>query len=934
MFLNHASAQTDPCSLTATRTIANGQNVDLSTWFSSTSNASGEVIDIGVGSTLTIDKSFTFSSCTFRCAENAVIVTKAGLSNVVLGINNSTLLCCNSSKMWKGIKVNIGGRIQFLYNSIYDAKEAISFSPGYNAVNNVLIRNNFIDNQIGIQVGSVLGVAANVAFVACYGNQFKEQNGLNDTSLGQGHVTAGIRVDQSTLTFGTKGSKNIFDAMPTGMILRRGAYAIIANADFKNMFRVNTEPFLEIPYEGTGIYVSSSLLTVTRISGLNCQFTSNAMCGIFTTNHIGEIKIERASFSGAQRYGIYITQSLVPAPVTIQDNVFNLTDWRFYSAVYCVRPPGNSMTTNSIIRRNQINVPDRNANIGAVGALIDIVGITGGSNHFEISNNQINSLDYREEDMHGIYVLGAGDNYLVQHNKLTYAGISAVLPGHDYSNLGITFDHMPGTGNTIYSDTVRSVLTSQDTNVLYYNHRSLVKCGIHVYHTNAPTVCNNDVDYTYRGIHFGEENMGTVFSLNKMRHHVYGLHCRSNASSDPLTNIGDQTRRENTWSTSAGDYIDGGVGAMYEDNTTPSFLFRVNAGITGHMPPSFTPSGWFISETGSPNACVRTPNSFEDEEILIAKGEYPYSTPAEDWDQQRHLWNKLLRNPGIEEGVTEVEDFMGDPKEAPSSAFLVAEALYEYEKAFYPDSIWQNRWNTLLANISAKQGRIAGLLTQLGLDTLNVDPDSADSLGTAWTTMGLYQDTLRLLVDTFISRKDAKLTALLSKINVLPSDYDWEKAWIGILNVVIRYGQGNELDSLDRVTLLGNANSCPADIGSAVHEVLAYLNPDDAAPFKGCGVVSENCTEERSSKTRLPETATVLFPNPAHERLGVLFPDASESGYWKILSASGMLMTQGKWNAGEPLLYLDVSAYSSGIYMFQTTSASGAQSAKKFAIIR
>gem|GEM_PF-4793942 len=33
--------------------------------------------------------------------------------------------------------------------------------------------------------------------------------------------------------------------------------------------------------------------------------------------------------------------------------------------------------------------------------------------------------------------------------------------------------------------------------------------------------------------------------------------------------------------------------------------------------------------------------------------------------------------------------------------------------------------------------------------------------------------------------------------------------------------------------------------------------------------------------------------------------------------------------ADEPLFYLDVSAYSSGIYMLQTTSASGARSAKK-----
>lgn len=930
-------SQSDPCSLTVTRTIANGQTVDLSTWFPSTSSTTNEVIDIGVGSTLIIDKSFTFNYCTFRCANNALILTEAPSSGErILALMFSNLLSCNTSTMWQGITVVNGTRIRSYSTTIRDANWAINFPGGYDNTRNELYFTRFINDRIGIQIGSLFEPEANVGFQVSRGNSFTSSGTLNNTTTSL-FPQAGIQVDNAILLFGTVGSRNVFNGLYTGISMRR-SYAQIANCDFTDMLYPGVQISPAPPNRGTGIFMRNSNLAVTRVaSSGNCRFQGNLSYGIYSSNHNGQTRIERAVFGEAQRFGIFIDQSLTPTPFLIQDNTFNLNHPRSRSAIFFQRPPGTSSVTDSYIRRNQINMPVRETPAAQLGSIVEVTGIAGATNMLEISRNRILYTDWPTQEKYGIHLTGAGDNNIVKQNRITYTRTGSIMPWVDLGGLGIVFDGMTGFGNEISQDTIRSILTSQSSDVSL-NDRSMLKCGIHVINSNAPTICANDIDSTYRGIHMGGRNLGTVLGLNQVRRHVFGMHFRKNNSAHADTDISNQIHCGNTWSTNSSDYINGGVGAMYDaiDNAgTPLFIFRYDSDITGGLPPSATPAvnTWFFQEDNALDACIRAPNLFEDEEIEIAEGEYPYNTPAEDWDQQRHLWNKLLRNPGIEEGITEVETFMGDPKGNPTSPYLFAKALYGYEKAFHPDSAWQIKWDATLYNLSSKQGRIVGLLNTMGLDTLNIDPSDADSLAENWTQLGLYQDTLRVLADTFAARRDVKLLALSDEVNMLPGSTDWEKAWVKILSAAIIKGQGLEIDSLGREELLEIANMCPTDVGLASTAVIAYLDPEDADPFKGCEKNAAACAEERHQHVSEVVPAT-LFPNPVNKRLSVLLPEGDMGGTWKIRSASGQLVTQGNWNTGETQISIDVSACHNGLYFFEAEWMNGQRTVKKFTVIK
>lgn len=846
--------------------------------------------------------------------------------------------------MWEGITVSIGTTIDFEDSFISDARKALYFPPGYSSTQNELITTTFRDNAVEIWVGTGVGPNSILNFNLCRGNIFEAIGYLNDLSAAPGGwAQAGILISRTNLIFGTAGAANIFRGLYNGIRVHKSSHVWIANCEFRNMTRHYSDNTPINPTQGTGIYSTQSRLTVTRPAGFNpCRFEANPSYGIYSTSQNGPVNVEGAVFTGNQRYGIFIARSIIPAPIVIGNNSFNLNQIRCRSAIFCVRPPGNSSATNTLIYQNQISIPSRDAS-DQTGSLIDIAGITGssGTNGVRVYSNTINSMDLNSNSKHGIYITGVGNDYDVYTNHIRYKVESSIPTTSEYSNLGIVFDNMPGTGNEIYSNNIRSILTSHDPldDPTGDNSRSLIKCAIHVHNANSPNICNNDVDSTYRGIHFSESCFNTFYGLNKMRKHVFGFHAIKNTTDGLNTNIDNQINTGNLWRPNSSDYIDGGFGAAYADDVVVPFEFRFNpsSGSAGldPAPPSADPNfaSWFFSNNESNSVC-NFHLSFSGSEIEIAEGEYPYNTPAQDWDLQRHLWNKLLRNPGIEEGVTEIEDFMGDPKENPTSAYLFAEALYNYEKAFYPDSIWQVKWNTTLSNIAAKKSRIAGLLTALSLDTLDVDPDYADSLATAWNAMGLYQDTLRILADTFAARRDVKLANLNTGLNSLPSDYDWEKAWIKILEVAIRYGQEIEMDSTDRADLLSIANSCPADIGLAAQAVIAYMHPSDADPFKGCGTRLEECEEERGSKFQTPGEKFLLFPNPAYKYLTVLPRDTKTSGKWKILSSSGIMVAEGNWNFGQSSLHLDISSYSNGFYLFQMDSASGQRSTMKFFIVK
>ncbi|MBK8923322.1 MAG: right-handed parallel beta-helix repeat-containing protein [Saprospirales bacterium] len=798
--------------------------VAISSWYPNLTLVVNKVIDVGPGATLQLDKTIAFYNCYIRCGKDAAIVTTATNMNVIA--SNTKIFSC--TEMWQGIRVNAGARIDFFNNTqVSDAQRALYFPPGYAGSANRLRYATFKNNQIGLQVGELSsGLAAVVGFTQCWGNTFHQTQPLLSGAISGAPVSGAVVTQKSDLRFGTSGGpKNLFERMNYGVEVRRGAFLLVVNTAFENMaYGTNS---------GSGIHATNAKLQVTRAAGndlYNCVFTNNQYAGIFVQAATGPTTIEYSQFSGPQDFGIHYRGTVNKVPVTIRENHFTL--WRScFTGIYLERPPSDAGQTNSLVSRNTIVVSNTPPEPCRLAAMINIVGNIGALNRLDVEFNKL--ANYTPcENTHGIYVSGQGDSYRVRYDTVEYLGpvsaLGSAFPEH--AVLGIVFTNMPGDHNEVFGNYVRSLLESKSGNV-ELNSRSFIKCGIHVVDCNAPAICANDVSLTYRGFHFGDLNPGTNFGANKIQHHVFGLYCGKTINTN--TNIGNQVRRANTWSTSAADYIDGGVGARYADGNFVPFQFFYDPFYANHVPPSANPliGTWFVSQAGNPTGCGDITIRVEDSDIAIAQGTYPAPNAAAAWDYRRQLWYKLTRHPELADDDADVWAFYNNSQG--SSEQQCAGAQYQYEQAFMPAPALSAALDSLYAQHAVLIAETLALDAQIGQDTTNLDETAAAALETKWTELAALNLAIADALDIYAFGRNALLQAVQATVDELPGMQTYESSWGTILSAGIKKGQELELDAAEIAELLAIAQSCPAEAGTARQVALSYLPVEDAAPYLG-----------------------------------------------------------------------------------------------------
>lgn len=909
-----------------------------------------EVIDIESNASLTINETFECDFCVFRCANGSSIIIEG--TDVVFSAEGSKFLNC-TNELWKGIFVNAGTNINFNRCIISDAEKGLCFSPGYFSTYNELRATTFRNNVHGIYVGSNEGPISTLGFTVCYSNLFEGTNEMHDNTIAS-VALRGITSIKINLIFGSIGKINRFRNMRSGIKLEKGSYGWISNCEFENMSRAGllTNTNINDPNTGFAIYSKESHLTIAKPLGFNaCVFKDGDTHLVYVSKPNGPVSIKNAIFSGLQEYPLTLSQPIIPVPINISNNSFTIDQTSQYG-MRITRPPGNTLATNTVISNNIINVPqpifgpNEPNELVDFGPLVELKGMVGnaGNNKASITNNHLYSDNLDSYANQGIYVHGPGNMYEITNNYLFFTiGVEIPELYNNFSSLGISLENLSGSGNFIYNNTIRSFIRSVDTEdyPISNNARSALLDGIHIKNCPNITVCQNDIDSTYNGIHFSEMNLNTNYRHNIVRRHVHGSYFRKNTANGFDTDIDDQINAGNLWSSDINDYIDGGVGARYVDNPIVPFEFQYNPSTTiAPFPPSSTPmlSSWFVSNNGiTPTSCDGN-LSFTDHEVLIATDNYPYNTPAQNWDLHRYLCGKLLRNPGLEIGISELEDYLDGMKKSPTSPYLFAQSQFYIENAFYPDSSWQIKWDAVLGDINRKEGAVAAFLRLASLDTLAVNPVYADSLALAISTLTSYQDTLSILASIFASGRDVLLEKVTNNINTLPSDYDWEKAWIKILNIAIKYGRGYELDSADREDLLMIANACPASsLGIVVQESIGYLPHEDAVLFSGCKLPIEDCEEEEEERSAQKDThrePAILFPNPANKQVTVQLLEKSTQGHWEIFDISGMLVSEGNWNTDQPFLQINILNLNNGFYFLRVEPEFGGCLTNKFSVIR
>jgi hypothetical protein len=279
--------------------IPDNSTVKISSLFPSpiaAGSVSQKVFELGTNAILEVDKPFIFNYCYFKCKRGATIRVVTGVNNSATRLYsfNSRYFSCNA--LWNGIIVNPGNNVTFRKSSIYDASRGIYFPPGYSSLANELTNNVFSDNTFGIYLGDrFAALGSSVGFTRCFGNTFNQpSNTLKDGTK----ASAGIFVTQlSTLRFGTQGTpQNTFNGLPYGIELLRRSFGIIENSDFTNMIDLGTVNGINDDYDGTGVFVNGSSLSIVQPGNHRCQFINNFYAGVCCNSPTGPVKVNYCDF--------------------------------------------------------------------------------------------------------------------------------------------------------------------------------------------------------------------------------------------------------------------------------------------------------------------------------------------------------------------------------------------------------------------------------------------------------------------------------------------------------------------------------------------------------------------------------------------------------------------------------------------------------------
>lgn len=418
-----------------------------------------------------------------------------------------------------------------------------------------------------------------------------------------------------------------------------------------------------------------------------------------------------------------------------------------------------------------------------------------------------------------------------------------------------------------------------------------------------------------------------------MNAHVFGLECRKSGNGAPNTNISNQIRRENTWSTNSSDYIDGGFGARYNDNSNPPFKFYYSSSFPNHKPPSASPSvsSLFIQQEGLANGCSDG-TEISPFDILVARGEYPSPNDATQWDMQRRLWYKLTRFPALADDDPDVAYFYTNT--SGSSPQLFAAAMYEYEQAFVASVALSNNLDDLYSDYQTLTSDIFEIDEGINQDTTTLNLTLAGNLHGKIVDLAVLNAALAGLAEDYTDARNDALDDLETAILNLPGDKPYELAWITILSKGAKQGRGEVLDSGERDELIVIAESCPAEIGSACREVLTFMPADDAATFWGLET-DEDCLplEERSAPSALFPNVLALSPNPTGEWLNVILPIQAE-GAIMIHDVTGTLVRRDNIRIAQTTIQINLQTLPSGVYSLQFLSTTGERHQRQFSIIK
>lgn len=848
------------------------------------STISGNIYIIG---NLEIDNSFEFLNCIVNIYEpvSLNIVSGSGSGDRILKITGSKFFSC--SGLWEGIIMDnksFNTKITITNSEFEDANNVIKLKDAPNTILNVT-HSTFNRNIIGILFENTGMLPINQADIGkFYNNYFTCTSPVNNSFDEISYC--GIKLINSLFSVNLPYIyKNYFSQLQIGILAEKNSPIIAEDLVFANIRQDGIQ--MEIgDIHLDHLYETSTFTNCEEhaIDIKEARFVSISSCKI-ELNPSAPIP---EPGPGVYMFGIGIYKLSMNAEITL-DIDFKAETYPQTHPIKAIMIKGASDAASSkiIIRNSDFILASF-----PVGVAIEIRGpfhntatIDIYNNHFECSPNSM----YISQRMNNLHVYG---NTIEQNND---------GEGRSY---GFLMSGVKGENNHI------------ENNTMLFGFGSFYQS----INSESVTVCDNVAasNKTSYGFHFEGVALDTEIDNND----IYGT---GGALVIKATVMKPQFQKGNRWlpliiadvtfSASQHAFCDGcNVTQVTSNKFTVHTPQSTSSTLYPYHPQNITPdvmNEFFAQQSGTPQSgCISRSASITEVDILLANDELDSwdDSPGHKWIAQKHLYKKLMENPGLISEDESLEEFIEATEDTPLGKLYDVSSCIE--TAITPD-------DSISDYIREFWGELPDLIESLvEVDSLiSYETDAAD-LDTLMNEKSDIYRELNALYSGYDSISSLYKSVVIGKLGACAEmnddittseDYETnEKVFNEIYLKLLAEQDACLLEGqIEDLSII--AEQCIVEGGSAVYDAY-YLLPDCVSgEIVQCDTSTNEIydpiidTLERHATTLLNNIQNLQFkiiPNPSRNQFTIQLPYIpSGNTQVKIFDYTGLLVYENEINA-------------------------------------
>ncbi len=867
---------------------------------------------------LILDQGFDFSILggEVRMQPGSEIVVQSGSEfGLFFILNNEGIHGCE--KMWRGISVESGGRLNMAFNIIQDAQYAV------NARNNATLSlrfNTFNRDYVGIYTPPSTTFQTISLPLPIGSNSFTCTPGLLQPYPGQspypGSTTfAGIEANNANLTIGSQAGT--FD-INTFSGIRNG---IVGNGSVLSIFRTQMSNLVGTVQDNMNVPAAGS-------NGVGIHLTN---CFAFADNN---------TINGADDRGIHALRSSILADRNIINtrNGIVVVDG---SSTFLDFEKNNITFSKYGTRIHNTNTPlflsifdnDYFSNATALankGGAIDIYsaihGAAGPTKEIRENTLNLNSL------AKGIYINGDGF-FEINYNTI------------DFTNPNLQGLGIPNALAFSYSD----YNSLYGNNITAANLTSNV-AGISISASEHSSFCCNTVNNTWYGFSSYGYCDNTSLRHLTLGDHEWGLTCNYSI-------LGDQVHARNLWDGSFSNWARFYFNFQNEYESSEFYVedadpFDPDIDLNPPLwPMNPIPSGWFLDKEGSAPTCQADEQCLpiplvEDGEstirenyIRIAQGEFLNTTYGQttDWESKRSLYRLLVKNPSLKEQDNALGQFFESSESSVFNDFYqVDEQINDLLRL---DNETASQLENFKDNLFSLNEAIKQIDSQLAAATNPADSALLMQKRVAKVQeVGLVAGNMFALYENLSIEKANGIEAVISNNHALPEtlvpEQNRKQVNDVFLNTVVKGIY--ELTDEQFHTIANIAGQCPFTGGDAVYLARSLYELKEEGDFDDealCAEVEGRSVAAPGQPFKLTSPGVLIFPNPGKQQLNFAFP--RDEGYMSIefIDLAGHSCKKIALPVGVESFVADVSDLKGGMYFCQINRANDIPLVQKVVIL-